>query len=86
MCRRRQCLLHHNYVSWVNNDDIHQGSKAIFDHKDIHSSLGVMKEKIRNLSLNMCSIIQSNNYNDIPKCIVDYYTFTPTKASKQMGT
>ncbi len=86
MCCHHQCLLHHIYASWVSNDDVHWGLKAISDDKDIHSSSGVMKEKVRNLYLNMFSILQSNNCDDIPKCIVDYCTFTPAKALKQMGT
>jgi len=32
-------------------------------YKDIHSLLGVAKEKVGNLLLNMCSTLQSDNYN-----------------------
>ncbi len=42
-------------MSWVSNDDVHQGSETFSDDKDIHSSLGVVKEKVRDLLLNMCS-------------------------------
>jgi hypothetical protein len=38
------------------NDDVHQGLEAISSDKDIHSSLGVVKEKVKDLPLNMCSI------------------------------
>jgi len=49
MCRRRQCLLHHIYASWVNNDNVHQSSKAIFGDKNIHLLSGVVKEKVGDL-------------------------------------
>jgi len=39
----------------VNNDNVHQSSKAIFSDKNIHSSSGVAKEKVGPLSLKMCS-------------------------------
>jgi hypothetical protein len=51
----------------------------------IHSLLGVAREKVRNFPLNMCSILQNNSYNSIPKCIVGCYMFTFTRALKQMG-
>jgi hypothetical protein len=45
-----------------------------------------MKEKVRNLSLYMCSIFQSNSYNDIPKNIMGYnaldQSYTCTKVSE----
>jgi hypothetical protein len=40
-------------VSWANNDDVHQGLKAISNDNDIHSSSSVEREKVENLSLNM---------------------------------
>jgi hypothetical protein len=66
-------LLHHNiYVSQDNNDDIHQGPKAVFRDKDIHSLLDVAREKVGELLLNMCATFQNNSYNNILKYIVGY--------------
>jgi hypothetical protein len=70
----------------INNDDIHQGAEIIFGDKGIHSLLNVAKEKVGDLPLDMCSTLQNNSYDNIPKCIVGYYTLTPTRAPKQMGT
>jgi len=53
MCCHYQCSLHHICASWVNNDDIHWGLKVVSSDKDIHLTLGVMKEKVGNLSLNI---------------------------------
>jgi hypothetical protein len=86
MCCCHQCLLHHFCANWVNNDNIHQSSKIVSGDKDIHLSLGVAREKVGDLHLNMCSTFQSNNYNNISKCVMGYHMFTPTRASKQMGT
>jgi len=72
-------------VSWVNNDDVHRGLKVVFGDKNIHSSSGVMKEKMGDLSRNLCFTFQNNNCDGISKCIVNYYTLTPTMALKQMG-
>jgi hypothetical protein len=47
---------------------------------------GVTKEKARDLPVNMCSILQNNSCDNIPKCIMGYYTFIPIEAPKQMGT
>jgi hypothetical protein len=44
--------------------------EAISSDRDIHSSPGVIREEVGDLLLNMCSIFQSNNYNNILKCIV----------------
>jgi hypothetical protein len=60
--------------------------EVIFGNKNIHLSLNVVKEKVRNLFLNMCFAIQIISCNNIPKCVVDCYTFTPIGASKQTGT
>jgi hypothetical protein len=73
-------------VSWINNDDVHQGPKAIFGDKDTDSSLGLVRENVGDLLLNMCSIFQSNNCNNIPKCILRYCMFIFVGAPKQMGT
>jgi uncharacterized protein (UPF0297 family) len=62
------------------------GPKVVFGDKDIHSSSSVVKEKVGNLLVNMCSTLQSNSYNNIPKRIVGYYMFIPTRAPKKMGT
>jgi hypothetical protein len=75
--------LHHICASWVNNN---QGPKTIFNDKDIHSSSNVTKEKVGDLPLNMCSILQINSCNNIPKCIMGCYMFIPKSASEQMTT
>jgi hypothetical protein len=73
------------YATQVNNDNIHQGLKAIFGDKDIHLLSSLVNEKVGDL-LNICFILQSNNYDNIPKCIMGCYTFDPKGASKQMDT
>jgi hypothetical protein len=70
----------------VNNDNVHQSSEVVFNDEDVHSSSSVAKEKVRGLLLNMCSTFQNNNSNNIPKCVMGYYTLIPTRALKQMGT
>jgi len=77
MCCCRWCSLHHICVNWVNNDDVHQALEVVYGDKDIHSSLGVAKENVRNPLLNMCSTFQSNNYDNILKCIVGCCMFIP---------
>jgi hypothetical protein len=86
MCYYHWCSLHHIYVSWISNNDIHQGSRVISGDKDIHSSLVVAREKMKDLYLNMCSILQNNSWNNILKHVVGYYMINPARASKQMGT
>jgi len=72
-------------VSQVINDDVHQGLKVISSDKDIHSSSGVAREKVGDL-VNMSSIFQNNSCDNILKCIMGYFMFTPIRAPKQMGT
>jgi len=48
MCYHRQCSLHYICASWINNDDIWQGSKIVFTDKNMHSLLGVVREKVGN--------------------------------------
>jgi hypothetical protein len=86
MCCCHQCSLHHICASQINNDNVHQGPKVVSNDKDIHLMLGVMKEEVGDLPLNMCSTFQGNSYDSISKYIMGYYTFTPTKALRQMGT
>jgi hypothetical protein len=76
MCCHR-CSLHHIYTSWVNNDNIHQSPEAISSDKDIHSLLGVAKEKVEDLPLNMCSTFQSNSCENISKFVAGCCTFIP---------
>jgi len=78
MCYCCQCSLNHIYVSWVNNDNAHQSRKVVSSNKNIHLSLDVLKEEVGNLPLNMCSVFQSNSYNNIPTCVMNYYMFTST--------
>jgi len=73
-------------VNWINNDSVHQSLEVIFGDKDIHSLLGVAKEKVGDLFLNMCSTLQRNSCNNVPKCVVGCCTLTPIGAPKQMGT
>ncbi len=55
------CLLHHIYASRVNDDNVHQSMEIVFNNKNIHLLLGVVKEKVGNLPLNMCFAFQNNN-------------------------
>jgi len=71
-------MLHHICASWVNNDDVRQAPKIIYDDKDIHSLLNVTREKVGDVPLN-------NRCDNIPKCIRGCM-FTLARASKQMGT
>jgi hypothetical protein len=48
------------YASQVNIDNIHQGLKAVFGDKDIHSLSSLVNEKMGDL-LNICFILQSNS-------------------------
>ncbi len=86
MCCHCKYSLHHIYVSWVNNDNIHQSPKVIFVDKDIHLLLGVVKEKVEDFLLNMCFTFQNNSCDNISEGVVGCYTFIPTWALKQMGT
>jgi hypothetical protein len=89
-CRCKCCshrfLLHHICVSRVSNDEVQQSMEAVFGNKNIHLLSGVAKEKVGNFLLNMCSTFQSNNCNNISKCVVSCYILTSTRAPKQMGT
>jgi hypothetical protein len=75
-----QCSLHHICVNQVSNDNVHQGLEVDYGDKDIHSLLGVMRKKVGDLLLNMCSILEINSYNNMLKCIMGYCTFIPTRA------
>jgi hypothetical protein len=65
---------------------VHQGLKAIYGDKNIHSLMGVAKEKVGDLLLNMCVILQSNSCDNISRCFMDYCTFIYIWALTQMGT
>jgi hypothetical protein len=65
MCYCRQCSLHHINANQVSNDNIHQGLKVVSNDKDIHLLLGVVKEKVGDLLLNMCFTFQNNNCDNI---------------------
>jgi hypothetical protein len=79
-------LIEPYYASQVSNDNVHQSLEVISGDKDIHLLSSVVKEKVGDLPLNMCSILQSNNYGSIPKCVMDCCMLTPIGAPKQMGT
>jgi len=83
MCCCRWCSLHHICVNYVNNDNVHQALEVVYGDKDIHSSLGVAKEKVGNPLLNMCSTFQSNNYDNILKCIVGCCMFILARHSNK---
>ncbi len=85
MCYHRRCSLYNIYASRVNDDNVHQNTKIISCNKNIHLLSNVLRKKVRNLSLNMCFVFQSNSYNNIPTCVVNYYMFIPTGVQKQMG-
>jgi hypothetical protein len=72
--------------SWINKDIVHQSMKIIFSYKNIHLSSSVAKEKVGNIPLNMCSVFQGNNCNNIPKCVMGCCMFIPTRVMKQMHT
>ncbi len=76
MCYHRRYSLHHIYASWVNNDDVHQSSEVVSDDKNIHLLSSVVKEKMGDLPINMCSNFQNNSCDNIPKCIMGCCTFT----------
>jgi hypothetical protein len=82
MCCRHRCLLNHICANYVNNDNVHQSSKVVSGDKDVHSSLGMVKEKIKDLLLNICSILQSNSCANILKCVMGCCTLTCIRASK----
>jgi hypothetical protein len=60
-------------------------SKIVYGDKDIHSSLSVVREKVEDLPLNICSILQNNSCDSISKCIMGYYMVIPKRALKQMS-
>jgi anaerobic glycerol-3-phosphate dehydrogenase len=70
----------------VNNDDVLQGLKTIFGDMDIHSSSNVVREKVGDLLLDMCSTLQNNSYDSISNYTMNYYMITVIGALKQMGT
>jgi hypothetical protein len=45
MCCHRQCSLHHIGASQVSNDKVDQSTETISGNKNIHSLLGVAREK-----------------------------------------
>ncbi len=53
----RQSILHQICISWIGNDNVHQGSKTISGANNIHSSLFVVGEKVSNFSLYVNSIL-----------------------------
>jgi hypothetical protein len=52
-------------VNQIGKNDVHLGLEVVSSDKDIHLSLGVVKEKMGNFPLNMCSIVQNNSYDNI---------------------
>jgi len=68
MCYCCWCSLHHICANQISNDNVHQSTDVVSNNKNIHSSSGVVREKVGDLLLNMCFAFQSNNYNSIRKC------------------
>jgi hypothetical protein len=46
-------MLHQISISQIDNDNVRQGTKTIFNDDNIHSSSCVTREKVRNFSLCM---------------------------------
>ncbi len=59
---------------------------VVYDDKDIHSLSSVMREKVRDLPLNMCFTLQDNSCNNILKCTMGCCMLTLARALKQIGT
>jgi hypothetical protein len=55
-------------------------SENRFGDKDIPLSLAMTREKVEKLFINMCSTLQSNNCDNIMKCIESCCIFIPTRA------
>ncbi len=51
-CHHRN-MLHQISISQIDNDNVRQGTKTIFNDDNIHSSSCVTREKVRNFSLCM---------------------------------
>jgi hypothetical protein len=85
MCYHHSCSVHHIYANWVENDNVHQSTKIVYGNKNIHSSSGVVREKVGEVPLNMCFAFQHNNYNSTPKCVVGCILIL-IGPLKQMGT
>jgi hypothetical protein len=60
-------------MSRIGNDNIHQGLKIVSSDDNIHSSMCVAGEKVRNFSLCISSTLQCDNYNGILKRIMSHY-------------
>ncbi len=65
-----QSVLHQICTNRINNDNVRQGWKIVFDDDNIHSSLCMAREKVGNLFLYMSSTLQCDSCNDISKCIM----------------
>jgi hypothetical protein len=61
--------MHHICAIRINNDNVYQSTEVVANNKNIHLSSNVVKEKVGDLLLNMCSAFQSNNYDNILKCV-----------------
>ncbi len=68
-------------MSQINNDNIYQGSKNVSSDDNIHLSLCVVKEKVKNFSLYVSSTFQCDSSNNISKCIMYYSVLTFTWAT-----
>jgi hypothetical protein len=79
MCCRWNTL-HKIWMSWIDNENVCQGSKTIFSDDNIHLILCVVKEKVKNLSLYVGFTVQCNSYNNISKHIMGCSALTPTWA------
>jgi len=72
-------MLHQIYMSRIDNDNVQQSLKIIFDNDNIHSSY-MAWEKVRNLFLYVSYTFWHDSYNDILKCVMGCNVFIPTRA------
>jgi hypothetical protein len=59
--------LHQIYTNQINNDIIYKGTKTISSDDNVHSSLCVAREKVKNLFLYVNFTFRCDNYNCISK-------------------
>jgi hypothetical protein len=92
-CVGSHLVLNHNYyymryyhqnmlqqisMSWIDNENVRQGSKTIFGDDNIHSSLCMVGAKVGNFSLYVNFIFRCDGCNSILKHIMGYNVFLPT--------
>jgi hypothetical protein len=68
-------------MSQIDNDNVYEGLKNVFSDDNIHLSLYVVKEKVKNFSLYMSSTLRCDSSNGISKRIMGYSALPPTWAT-----